>query len=679
MRRVAITAVALAGSLAPALPAISGATPPRWVSATPGGARMHTIAQSATVPSTLYASTEQGAVFRTIDGGAQWTRVRGFGPCSPVDEFLISPRDPKLVLALSCGLWRSRNGGRAWEPVVSDLFLGVVSVASDPAGSTLYAGTANGVFQSQDGGDHWAAVDGATSGTVLAVAVDPENPTHLFAALNTLDNCPDTTILRSVDRGATWTQVSTQRQYCLRDTPVFVFDRSRAGMVYLLFRDHNGSGPPSAQRSLDGGLTWGPLAHMGWTQDLASGTDGRLYAGTIFGVSTSTDAGATWTPPIETLFSNNPPPHDGIARLLVSSDDNDRIYAAGDSGVWISRRGATAWREANRGITGLEVSAVAATAAGPPAVYASTGFSSWDDFGSSWFRSGDAGQSWTRLHQTLQGPQPDHFLTFDPRDTRRMFGVQFDGTEDQLLRSADGGKSWKLLPVGFTCGGDSICSETMPAFTLDPRDPDSMLLGIYSFVHFQGVSEFLVHSSDGGDTWTDLTPVASLQALAIDPADSSHYWALACDHLFDSGDGGHTWRPTGAGLPSGMCDGGAAVVLAVTPAPAPLAIYAGVSGHGVFESLDGGTTFQRLGPASAGAGLTTLQTDPADPRALYIGATTRGVFRWNPERGRWSALNDGLPIADFLGIVAVDPQQPARLFAATREHGLLRLDLDPTP
>jgi hypothetical protein len=59
----------------------------------------------------------------------------------------------------------------------------VYSLAYDPSGSALYAGTRDGgVFRSGDGGSSWTPVNaGLTNPTVFSLAFDPASPSILYA------------------------------------------------------------------------------------------------------------------------------------------------------------------------------------------------------------------------------------------------------------------------------------------------------------------------------------------------------------------------------------------------------------------------------------------------------------------------------------------------------------------
>jgi hypothetical protein len=107
---------------------------------------VNALALDPVPPSTLYAGTSNGGVFKSTDGGASWT-------------------------AMNTGLTNLNVNALAIDPVPP---------------STLYAGTSNGgVFKSTDGGASWTAMNtGLTSFNVNALALDPSNSSTLYAGTN---------------------------------------------------------------------------------------------------------------------------------------------------------------------------------------------------------------------------------------------------------------------------------------------------------------------------------------------------------------------------------------------------------------------------------------------------------------------------------------------------------------
>jgi hypothetical protein len=118
-------------------------------------------------------------------------------------------------------------------------------------------------------------------------------------------------------------------------------------------------------------------------------------------------------------------------------------------------------------------------------------------------------------------------------------------------------------------------------------------------------------------------------AVAVDPGDPRHLLAGAgAGGVWESRDGGRSWRPRTDGQPSlaigavAFDPGNPAVAYAGTGQGEPLAAL----GVGLLQSADGGATWRLLAaPELLGAGVHDLLVDPWDGRRL-LAATTAGLL-----------------------------------------------------
>jgi len=78
----------------------------------------------------------------------------------------------------------------------------VNAIAIDPiTPQNVYLASPDGLFRSKDGGLAWEAIPTQLSSEPLALTLDPENPTTLFVVL------ADGTALKSEDSGVAWARV----------------------------------------------------------------------------------------------------------------------------------------------------------------------------------------------------------------------------------------------------------------------------------------------------------------------------------------------------------------------------------------------------------------------------------------------------------------------------------------
>jgi photosystem II stability/assembly factor-like uncharacterized protein len=545
-------------------------------------------------------------------------------------------------------------------------------VAVDPRSpGVLYAATGQGLYRSADGGDTWGLEAFSEQG-VITVAVDPLHPSSLVAltALPDEGEVARAAVWRSADGGSTWTETAhVDRPGGLN--AVFtrvVFDPARSGNVYLFFFGYAWYGGRESEwmpvmRSTDGGDSWTalPEATRGIV-DLEAGVDGTLVAAIGTGISRSGDGGETWSP-----VPQYPPwreilPRDTVNQVLASSAAPHTFFAAGQLGIWRSGDDGAAWQDANQGLTALGATSLAVAPLGP--VFLTTGLAT--------YRSTNRGDTWTRVSSEYDAVQPYWLLSIAPRFPPALYGFHYDGIADTLVESTNAGYDWETLSLPYNCdGGGSICSVTLWGFAYDPRHPRTLVVGGAYYFHYEGPGRFLLRSDDGFATWTELTPVHCLQDLMIDPERSETYFATACHgKLFRSDDAGRHWQRTGRGLPRDFFG-----EILIDPRSTPRRLYARTEEHGVLVSTDGGATFHALVPRGDPLRVGTLLIDPSHPDRLFASAPGKGVFQWTAEAGRWSSLNEGLPLERFAGALALDPRPPATLYV-TKGQDVFRLDLD---
>lgn len=660
LRSVLLLLLLLAGAAMPV------AAAPEWVRTNLFGGSIGALAQAPSAPGTLYATARWfGEMYRSRDGGATW-HVRGRLPQMgfPVRDLAVDPHDPGILYAWTAAqLQRSPDGGLSWSPIGSEL-PGVEALAW--RGGVLHAATHRGLYRSADGGDTWQveafgaahvsglAADPAT-GALLAVAGEEEVPAVLW---------------KSMDDGATWAQVSVLPLPPLNGigSPHFAFDPVRPGTLYVWFfrLGEPGSEEGPLLRSRDGGATWAELEKPGFSlRDLVPRPDGTLLAGLESGgLRRSHDLGDTWDP----VDGRNPVPNASVLRLVTFPEVPGKLLAAGDGGLWVSTDGGARWAASNRGLTAVELRSLSVSPTGPSFLLAVA----FDGV----FRSVDQGVTWTRIHSEDPGPQPWDIRALDPRRPRTMYGFDWTGQADFLVRSTDGGRSWHALSVPYDCeSSGSICSIQMPAFALDPEHPDTLYVGGTYFTHHRGSGPFLVRSDDAFTTWENLNPLPGLRALFAARGPQGALYGLTCARLWRSLDAGRTWQKVGRGLPraEGCSDQGSRLSgygsLSIDPGN-PQRLYLATS-KGVYTSSDGGTTFSPMNRGLEPAWVGTVVIDPTDSTQLYV-AASRGLFRWSAARRTW-LLVAGLPAGAGFSLV-IDPQHPSVLYAGG-SRSIFRIDL----
>jgi photosystem II stability/assembly factor-like uncharacterized protein len=199
-------------------------------------------------------------------------------------------------------------------------------------------------------------------------------------------------------------------------------------------------------------------------------------------------------------------------------------------------------------------------------------------------------------------------------------------------------------------------------------------------------------SVDGGTTFSSVFDkhAQSIGAIAVDPSHPQTVWVgtgeswtrnsvSVGDGIYKSTDAGDTWERMG------LAESERIARIAVDPTHGDV-VYVAVPGHlwndhterGVYKTVDGGKTWQRVLYVNERTGCSDVALDPSNPRTLYAGmwqfrrtpysfasgGPGSGVYKSIDGGATWTRLANGLPSGDMGRIaVAVAPSRPNIVYA----------------
>ena len=205
-------------------------------------------------------------------------------------------------------------------------------------------------------------------------------------------------------------------------------------------------------------------------------------------------------------------------------------------------------------------------------------------------------------------------------------------------------------------------------------------------------------SNDYGNTWNpifDDEPTGSVGAIAVAPSNPNIIYVgsgeglqrpdlSVGDGVYKSTDAGKTWNHLD------LSDAQQITAIVVDPQN-PDRVFVAAEGHpygpnpvrGVFRSVDGGKTFEKVLYKNENTGAADVVMDPSDPQVLYAALWASRVAPWEVRSGEyfvipgsgfykstdggsnWHEVTQGLPTADDglsrIGI-AIAPGNPKRLY-----------------
>lgn len=305
----------------------------------PAAGKVLALAITRATPTTLYAGTADGGVFKSTNSGNSWVAANSGIPNlanTVIWALAIDPATPATLYAgtYGSGVLKSSDGGTSWVVANSGLpgdvaEKSVFSLAIDPATpTTLYAGTSGGgVFKSTNGGASWNAANlGIPDTRVTVLAIDPATPATLYAG--TSDG-----IFKSANKGTSWTAVSSGGVKAL------IIDPSTPARIYAAA--DNGDG---ISRSTNGGVSWsgansGLPSIMFQSLAIDPASPSTLYVGSSDGIFKSTNRGTSW------VAANSGITTKGVRALIIDPSTPATLYAGTDEGgVFKSTNAGKTWK-----------------------------------------------------------------------------------------------------------------------------------------------------------------------------------------------------------------------------------------------------------------------------------------------------------------------------------------------
>lgn len=289
----------------------------------------HSLAVDPSNPAVAYVGTEANGIFKTTDGGQNWTRLRNGLKCtiahtfySQMFDIAVDPTTPQTLYAAAI------NGP------------GPVSPVTNPSAS-------GGVYKSTDGGVTWVQKNSGLASTyVTYVLVDATTPNRLYAVVGGLRATypvypgpfVNGGIYVSTDGAESWSPLTLPSGL---ETNIFIDAVLRGADQRRIFASgqvHSGEAPTAygLLRSSDGGATWSLSNPAGETVqgfDVSKSDPDVVYANVASGrrAHRSTDGGTTWTATGPTIF---------FGVLRVHPSDSQTVYFTGSAGsIWKSSDG----------------------------------------------------------------------------------------------------------------------------------------------------------------------------------------------------------------------------------------------------------------------------------------------------------------------------------------------------
>jgi photosystem II stability/assembly factor-like uncharacterized protein len=555
------------------------------------------IAIAPSDPNILYVASGEGlqrpdlsvgdGMYKSIDAGKTWTHL-GLRDGQQINTIVIDPHDPNRVFVAVLGhpygpneergVFRSTDGGANWTKILyKDENTGAIDLVFDPTdATTIYAdlwaarqgpwengawnGPQSGVFKSTDGGNTWSqltkGLPGAADGLArVGLAIAPSDRNRLYAMVDA--NPRVAGLFRSDDAGASWRRVNNEQRIWGRggDFAMVRVDPKNPDKIYVANTSTYRSTDAGANFTAIKGAPGGDDYHTVW---INPNNPEIIMLGLDQGATISVNGGETWS-----SWYNQP-----TAQFYHVITDNRFPYwvygAQQESGsVGTSSRGDSGeitfrdWHPV--GVE--EYGYIAPDPLNPNFIYGgkatrydqTTGQT--QDIGPN---AGGAGKY--RFLRTAP-------LLFSPVDPHVLYlGAQM------LLKTVNGGASWQAISpdlsreawdVPSTVG---IYAPQVPdagrrrgvVYTVAPSFKDGNVI-------WCGTDDGLIQlTKNGGANWVNVTPKELTAWSKVSVMEASHFDAGGAyaainrfrlddlkPHIYRTHDFGRTWNEIVTGLPDG--------------------------------------------------------------------------------------------------------------------------------
>lgn len=401
-------------------------------------------------PDILYAvvsnqvSSHQG-FFKSTDGGGTWsfTGNDGFGGASFMYWFgkiFIHPANPSKVYAASLDMHASANDGQNWNSITTgQAHVDQHAMIVHPMDTSFFIiGNDGGIYISKNEGASWQHLDNLPITQFYTCEIDYTDPDHLLGG--TQDNG---TIRTRTGSTGDWGRIYGGDGFVVRVDPTnnnYVYAESQYGSIGRSETGGNGF------RSARTGIDFGQRRNWKTPYVLDPLHPSTLYYGAQT-VYKSEDRAQTWRP-ISPDLTNGPGDNlvfGTISALAVSPVNNTIIYAGTDDGnVWVTTDSGTNWDKVSANLPKRWVTAIEADPFDAGTVYLTFSGYRFNAYQAHIFRSRDYGQSWEDIGASLP-EAPANDIVPDPADPDRLYLA----TDFGVYETPDGGLNWTLLTEGL--------------------------------------------------------------------------------------------------------------------------------------------------------------------------------------------------------------------------------------
>lgn len=646
-----------------------------WVSVNPNGmfynrngvsyiaGRTNSMAFHPSDPNIIYIATAQGGVWKTTNGGTNWTVMTDALSTLAGGDIVLDPANSNIVYLgtgeanfsvdsqYGDGIFKSTDAGVTWTKIATTAQVGsyIAQLVVDPTNSQIiYSAGTSGIFKTTNGGTTWTNTGAGTYG--VSLIIDPTNTQVLY--LGTLFGL----VRKTTNGGTSWTTLGGGLPTSGAQRTQLAMALSNTQILYACIENASTSAMLGLYRTTDGGTTWttqatspNPLGGQGWYDNsiCVLPTDPNTVVVGGLDLYVSTNAGVTLTKKTDwASVSSGNFSHADIHRLAFNGTV---LYCASDGGFYKSTNNGTNWTDLNRTLSTLQFQGADYDPTNILKIYGGC-----QDNDKEYTTNG--GTDWIQRTTGDGG-----YTIVDPVNTNYIYSQYVNGT---LYRSNNSGVSFSSIAPSGSTGG-----LFYNPFEMAPGDHNTII-----YCEGDVWKTTSAQTATTGSGWVQLattgTTGGSVSAIGISTTTTNKiYIGTSNGRILVTTNNGTNWSlTTGYNYVSDF---------AVDPVDDNIA-YASFGGtsNTVRKTTNGGTSWSVISTGLPSIAANSLVLKTTGSRLLIVGMDA-GVYSTTNEGSTWFAMNTNLPNVEVYDLKY--HESAGILLAATHGRGVWTFSDAPLP
>lgn len=642
-----------------------------------GAARVNFIRIHPTNSNIMYTGSPTGGLWKTIDGGLNWTTNTDQLSIIGTSDVAINPVNPLIMylatgdangtgsqLTLtSIGILKSTDGGQTWGSNTMNWQVGwgrnIYKILINPDHpDTVLAATTNGIYRTTNAGGSWIQMQ---AGLFTDIEFKPGNPNVIYAVAGIV--LSGGTFYKSTDCGSTFIPISSGLPLSANVARLEIaVTPADTNYVYVVAVKKTTNDFYGFYRSVDGGDNFALRAN---TPNILAGVPGSqawynlamavspLHKDTIIVGATdawkTTDGGLTWTKHTSNNGWPQPFVHPDFHALVYAPGNDSTYFAGSDGGVWKTTDYGVTWNPINEGLQISQMYKLGTSTLHPYTI--TTGH---QDMGTHEL----VGNNWS---------------LFTPNTGDGMECIYEHDNDTVIYMESYNGRlivAYNTFPLfnvvcTFSGAGVNAAGAWITPVVMHPAMDSTLLVG----------KAQVWRTVNGGQSFLQVGNVSAgggnLIALAYAPSDPNYIYAAKQSKLFVSTNGNTFGDSTGT-LPIGS----ASITGIAVSNTDPLKVWVTFSGYSaankVWYSDNGGSTWINYSTGLPNLPVNCIVYQNNSNNALYVG-TDVGVYTISDTVAAWQPFFTGLPNVDVEELEIAYSINKIR--AATNGRGLWESDL----